>query len=147
MGEPSDKLCNPQHVHPTGYGATNNICDSNVTQLAHAKPPIAGTVQQKLTVSVAFGTLTSHKSVCEAYILCIPFGILGLHHFYLRRYVFGFLYFFTLGLGGVGWIVDIFRMPQLVRYANKIKDQLSGRVRTTDNNRRIRFVVSTWLHW
>ena len=51
--------------------------------------------------------------------LCLPLGFLGLHHFYLRRYGFGFLYFFTFGLCGVGWLVDICRLPCLVYEANR----------------------------
>ncbi|KAL4233538.1 hypothetical protein ACF0H5_008218 [Mactra antiquata] len=60
------------------------------------------------------------KQLCTAYALCLPpFGILGAHHFYLNRPVFGLLYFFTFGLLGVGWFVDWGRMPVLVKRANK----------------------------
>ncbi|XP_070569576.1 uncharacterized protein [Ptychodera flava] len=59
------------------------------------------------------------KSTCDAYVLGIPLGFLGLHHFYLDRIGFGLLYIFTLGLLGVGWIIDILRMPCLVRDVNR----------------------------
>ena len=42
----------------------------------------------------------------------------GFHHFYLRNYGMGFLYLCTLGLLGIGWLVDLFRMPSLVKKAN-----------------------------
>lgn len=48
-----------------------------------------------------------------------PLGILGFHHFYLNRPEFGILYFFTFGNLGIGWIVDWFRIPVLVKRANK----------------------------
>jgi TM2 domain-containing membrane protein YozV len=48
-----------------------------------------------------------------------PLGILGCHHFYLRRPIFGLVYFFTFGNFGVGWLVDWFRMPVLVKRTNK----------------------------
>jgi len=79
-----------------------------------------------------------HKFVDDAYVLAVPFGILGAHHFYLERPVWGVLYLFTLGLGGIGWLIDLCRMPCLVSDTNKrleddlrmvveIRHQLGGR--------------------
>ena len=59
------------------------------------------------------------KYVDDAYVLAFPLGFLGLHHFYLNRPGWGFLYFFSLGCFGVGWILDLFRMPCLVKEANQ----------------------------
>lgn len=59
------------------------------------------------------------KYVDDAYILWFPFGLLGFHHFYLQRYLWGILYFFTLGLLGVGWIIDGFRISCMVNDYNK----------------------------
>lgn len=42
-----------------------------------------------------------------ALLLCIFLGILGVHRFYLGYTGMGLLYLFTLGLVGVGWIIDI----------------------------------------
>lgn len=55
----------------------------------------------------------------DAYILWFPFGLLGFHHFYLRRFVWGFLYLFSFGLFGIGWLVDMCRIPRLVRELNE----------------------------
>jgi len=49
----------------------------------------------------------SSKSKVAALILCILFGWLGVHHFYVGRIGMGILYLFTFGLFGIGWIVDI----------------------------------------
>lgn len=46
-----------------------------------------------------------------------------MHYFYLNRPAWGFLYLFTLGLLGIGWLVDLFRMPCLVSEANKIIEE------------------------
>lgn len=46
------------------------------------------------------------------------FGFLGAHRFYYGKPVSGTIYFFTLGLLGVGWIIDLFLMPALNRSAN-----------------------------
>ena len=59
------------------------------------------------------------KKLVEAYILCFPLGLFGAHHFYLRRYGFGVLYFCTFGLLGCGFVADLFRMPWLVKETNK----------------------------
>ncbi|KAG8461392.1 hypothetical protein KFE25_010579 [Diacronema lutheri] len=53
----------------------------------------------------------------ECYILALPLGFLGLHWFYLGRPKWGALYFFTFALLGGGWLVDLLRMPLLVRRA------------------------------
>ncbi|MBK7976508.1 MAG: TM2 domain-containing protein [Deltaproteobacteria bacterium] len=51
------------------------------------------------------------------YLLWI-FGFLGSHRFYYGRPISGTLYFFTLGLLGVGWIVDLFLIPSMDRAAD-----------------------------
>ncbi len=42
-----------------------------------------------------------------AFIFCVLFGYLGIHRFYVGKYISGTLYLLTLGLFGIGWIVDI----------------------------------------
>ena len=73
-------------------------------------------------------TSPNRKYVDDAYVLCIPFGFTGLHHFYLRRYVWGCLYFFTFGILGVGWLVDWFRLPCLVKECNNSSEALCRRL-------------------
>ncbi|XP_041355696.1 uncharacterized protein LOC121373253 [Gigantopelta aegis] len=63
------------------------------------------------------------KFVDDVYILWFPFGILGFHHFYLRRFVWGFLYMCTFGLFGVGWIIDGCRLPCLVKDFNEAAEE------------------------
>ena len=50
------------------------------------------------------------------YILWI-FGFLGAHRFYYGKPVTGTIYFFTLGLLFIGWIVDLFLIPSMDRQA------------------------------
>jgi TM2 domain-containing membrane protein YozV len=49
-------------------------------------------------------------SVTIGYILWI-FGFMGMHRFYYGKPISGTIYFFTLGLLGIGWIVDLFLIP------------------------------------
>ena len=57
-------------------------------------------------------------SLLVGYVLWI-FGILGAHRFYFGRPVSGTIYLFTLGLLGIGWIIDLFLMPYLERTADR----------------------------
>jgi TM2 domain-containing membrane protein YozV len=52
------------------------------------------------------------------YLLWI-FGFMGAHRFYYGRPISGTLYFFTLGLFFIGWIVDLFLIPGMDRAADK----------------------------
>jgi TM2 domain-containing membrane protein YozV len=51
------------------------------------------------------------------YILWI-FGFMGAHRFYFGRPVSGTIYFFTLGIFLIGWIVDLFLIPGMDRTAD-----------------------------
>lgn len=48
------------------------------------------------------------KNKWVAFILCVLFGAFGAHKFYEGRTGMGLLYLFTMGLFGIGWIVDCF---------------------------------------
>lgn len=50
------------------------------------------------------------------YLLWI-FGFLGAHRFYYGKPISGTIYFFTLGLLGIGWLVDLFLIPGMDRTA------------------------------
>lgn len=52
------------------------------------------------------------------YVLWI-FGFMGAHRFYYGRPVSGTLYFFTLGLLFIGWIVDLFLIPSMDAAADR----------------------------
>jgi TM2 domain-containing membrane protein YozV len=56
-------------------------------------------------------------SILIGYLLWI-FGFLGAHRFYYGKPISGTLYFFTLGLFFIGWIVDLFLIPGMDRDAD-----------------------------
>lgn len=56
--------------------------------------------QQKHNVKV------SPKSRAVAFYLCLFFGYLGIHRFYLGKVGSAILYMFTFGCFGVGWLID-----------------------------------------
>ncbi len=51
------------------------------------------------------------------YILWL-FGFTGSHRFYYGKPVTGTIWFFTLGLLGIGWIIDLFLIPSMDREAD-----------------------------
>lgn len=58
----------------------------------------------------------THSKVI-GYILWI-FGFLGAHRFYYGKPVTGTIWLFTLGLLGIGWLVDFFLIPAMDREAD-----------------------------
>jgi len=59
---------------------------------------------------------THSKTV--GYIVWI-FGFMGAHRFYYGRQLTGTLWFFTLGLFFIGWIIDLFLIPSMDRDADR----------------------------
>jgi TM2 domain-containing membrane protein YozV len=51
------------------------------------------------------------------YVLWI-FGFTGSHRFYYGRPISGTIWFFTLGLLGIGWLIDLFLIPSMDREAD-----------------------------
>lgn len=56
-------------------------------------------------------------SVVIGYVLWI-FGFMGAHRFYYGKPVSGTIWFFTLGLLFIGWIIDLFLIPAMDREAD-----------------------------
>lgn len=60
----------------------------------------------------------STHSVFMGYLLWI-FGFIGAHRFYYGKQISGVIWFFTLGLFFVGWIIDLFLIPAMSREADR----------------------------
>jgi TM2 domain-containing membrane protein YozV len=56
-------------------------------------------------------------SLIMGYLLWI-FGFMGAHRFYYGKPLSGTIWFFTLGLFFVGWIIDLFLIPSMDREAD-----------------------------
>ncbi|MFT7643329.1 MAG: TM2 domain-containing membrane protein YozV [Pirellulaceae bacterium] len=69
---------------------------------------------------IAMQTTERHPthSVVFGYVLWI-FGIFGAHRFYFGRSLSGLLYLCTLGLLGIGWLVDLVLIPSMEREASR----------------------------
>lgn len=62
-------------------------------------------------------TVNDTHSKTIGYILWI-FGFTGAHRFYYGRPVTGTIWFCTLGLLGIGWLIDVFLIPSMDREAD-----------------------------
>jgi len=60
---------------------------------------------------------SSHSRLI-GYLLWI-FGFTGSHRFYYGKPVSGTIWFFTLGLLGIGWLIDLFLIPSMDREADR----------------------------
>jgi TM2 domain-containing membrane protein YozV len=60
------------------------------------------------------------KSKGTAYLLWFFLGLLGVHRFYLGKTGTGILYLFSLGLCGIGWLVDLFTLGSQVDAYNAL---------------------------
>jgi TM2 domain-containing membrane protein YozV len=58
---------------------------------------------------------THRKTI--GYLLWI-FGFTGSHRFYYGKPITGTIWFFTLGLLGIGWLIDLFLIPSMDRRAD-----------------------------
>jgi TM2 domain-containing membrane protein YozV len=56
-------------------------------------------------------------SIAIGYLLWL-FGFTGAHRFYYGKPVSGTIWFFTLGLLGIGWLIDAFLIPSMDRDAS-----------------------------
>ncbi len=61
-------------------------------------------------------TTDTHRKTI-GYILWL-FGFTGSHRFYYGKPLMGTIYFFTFGLLGIGWLVDLFLIPAMDRQAD-----------------------------
>lgn len=60
------------------------------------------------------------KSLIVSYFLWLVGGWFGIHHIYLGRDIQAFVWWSTFGgYFGMGWLVDFFRMPAMVRDTNE----------------------------
>jgi TM2 domain-containing membrane protein YozV len=62
-------------------------------------------------------TTSNTHSMAVGYAVWL-FGFMGAHRFYFGKTVTGVIWFFTLGLFFIGWIVDLFLIPSMNREAD-----------------------------
>ena len=98
---------------------SDNHRPSSRNSTEQQRPPGRPAPQHLAGNGVEMVERTNRRSYVDAYLLCLTFSLFGAYHFYLRRSSLGVIYLCTLGLCGVGWLLDIFRVPFLVARSNR----------------------------
>jgi TM2 domain-containing membrane protein YozV len=69
-------------------------------------------------MEIAMQVQNNSHSILFGYLLWL-FGFTGSHRFYYGKQITGVIWFFTLGLLGIGWLIDIFLIPSMDRNADR----------------------------
>ena len=67
--------------------------------------PVINVINQNTNVNKNFGYI--HKKRWVAFFLCLFLGYFGVHRFYVGKIGTGIIWFLTVGLLGIGWILDL----------------------------------------
>jgi TM2 domain-containing membrane protein YozV len=83
--------------------------------------PVMASRSSPIPERTALDRPAERRSVALSYLLwCTVFmGVCGIHRFYNRKPLSGLLWLFTFGLCGIGQILDLLLIPDLVRQANQ----------------------------
>lgn len=80
-------------------------------------------------------------SLHDAYLLLVMLGLFGCHHFYLRRPTFGFVCLLFPNV--IWWLIDMVRLPGLVREANtRIEREFEAARRGETTNEKEKLLLS-----
>lgn len=84
-------------------------CGKQVSQLKQEQPQIIiNNANNNTNTNInRIGGYGQPRNKWVALILCVFLGVFGAHKFYEGRVGMGLLYLFTLGLFGIGWVIDI----------------------------------------
>lgn len=98
-------------------GCMINTQDPFGTQLPNYQTPnyqtptiVINNVANANAYSASNGMRISSKSKIVTLLLCLFFGWLGFHRFYVGKVLSGILYFFTFGFFGVGCLIDLIKI-------------------------------------
>lgn len=83
-------------------------CGKQVEQIQVAQPNIVINNSNNNTANAVAAVVAGRmKNKWIAFFLCLFLGFLGAHKFYEGKFGMGILYIFTLGIFGIGWLVDL----------------------------------------
>ncbi|MBI3722846.1 protein kinase [bacterium] len=76
-----------------------------------------------------------------AYLLWVPpLGFLGFHRFFLGRTATGLIFFLTGGAFGIGWLIDLFSIPGLVK-----RSRQTGAATASDDGEALGTAYLLWI--
>ena len=105
------------HYHVAQTPAPVQTSVQQTVTPSHLQEPQQNQVVYVNSMNTSLGV--GEKDLVTAYLLCIFFGWLGGHRFYLDQFNVGLLYVFTFGFLGFGTLIDLILLPELVRTRNQ----------------------------
>ncbi len=82
-------------------------CGGQVQQMQTAAPNIVvNNTNANTNINRNIGSAGREKNKWVSFMLCLFLGGLGAHKFYEGKTGMGILYLFTMGLFGIGWLID-----------------------------------------
>ena len=105
------------HYHVTQTPAPVQTSVQETVTPSHLQEPQQNQVVYVNSMNNSLGA--GEKDLVTAYLLCIFFGWLGGHRFYLDQFNMGLLYVFTFGFLGFGTLIDLILLPELFRTRNQ----------------------------
>ena len=105
------------HYHVTQTPAPVQTSVQQTVTPPHLQEPQQNQVVYVNSMNNSLGV--GEKDLVTAYLLCIFFGWLGGHRFYLDQFNMGLLYVFTFGFLGFSTLIDLILLPELVRTRNQ----------------------------
>ncbi|MEW1720956.1 MMPL family transporter [Streptomyces sp. NPDC093109] len=114
-----------QHPEPQRGAATQVLTKKRTEVRAEVRPEVRAAEQATERPAERPETPTLHrhrKSLGIAYLWWFPLGLFGAHHFYQGKTGRGVLYLCTVGLVGIGWLIDLVTLPGQIRRTNQSRD-------------------------
>ena len=83
-------------------------CGKQVEEFRAEQPNIViNNANNNVNNNSNYGYVGRPRDKWVAFLLCLFLGFFGAHKFYEGKIGMGILYLLTLGLGGIGWFIDL----------------------------------------